>query len=253
MRFSEKLMVLRRGRGMSQEQLADRLDVTRQSVSKWESDAAMPEIQKLIALSDLFQVSIDYLLKEQLMEPEPECGTETVDTETAARLERKLDELSRRDQVFRYTSRLNFCGLPLVSIRFGNARYPSRNNIALGLIAIGNYSIGLISIGLISLGIIPFGLIAFGGIALGLVSIGYFSVGVASLGIYAVGVSALGLRLAVGIAASGAVAVGQEAAGQHVLLWGNGLSRLEIETFIRTNCPRLWMPVINLIVFFSGL
>lgn len=50
MQFSEKLMRLRRKAGLSQEQLADQLGVTRQSVSKWESGAAMPELGKLIAL-----------------------------------------------------------------------------------------------------------------------------------------------------------------------------------------------------------
>ena len=67
--FSEKLLELRRQKGLSQEQLADRLGVTRQSVSKWESGAALPELGKLIALSDLFSVSVDYLVKDQLEEP----------------------------------------------------------------------------------------------------------------------------------------------------------------------------------------
>ena len=49
---------------MSQEQLADRLGITRQSVSKWESGSAAPELSKLITLSEMFQVSIDYLLKD---------------------------------------------------------------------------------------------------------------------------------------------------------------------------------------------
>ena len=60
--FSEKLLELRRREGLSQEQLADRLGVTRQSVSKWESGAAVPELSKLVALSDLFSVSVDYLV-----------------------------------------------------------------------------------------------------------------------------------------------------------------------------------------------
>jgi transcriptional regulator with XRE-family HTH domain len=49
---------------MSQEELADRMGVSRQSVSKWESGQSMPEVEKLIQLSDLFHVSTDYLLKE---------------------------------------------------------------------------------------------------------------------------------------------------------------------------------------------
>ena len=51
MGFSEKLAALRRREGLSQERLADRLGVTRQSVSKWEGGAAMPELEKLVALS----------------------------------------------------------------------------------------------------------------------------------------------------------------------------------------------------------
>ena len=62
MQFSEKLSQLRRKAGLSQEQLADRLGVTRQSVSKWESGTAVPELGKLIALSELFEVSVDYLV-----------------------------------------------------------------------------------------------------------------------------------------------------------------------------------------------
>ena len=68
--FSEKLLELRRREGLSQEQLADRLGVTRQSVSKWESGAAAPELTKLVALSELFSVSVDYLVKDRLENPE---------------------------------------------------------------------------------------------------------------------------------------------------------------------------------------
>ena len=61
MEFSERLMILRKQAGLSQEQLADRLGVTRQSVSKWESGTALPELVKLISLSEIFGVSLDYL------------------------------------------------------------------------------------------------------------------------------------------------------------------------------------------------
>ncbi len=53
MSLGEKLNALRRRAGLSQEQLADRLGVTRQSVSKWESGQAAPELGKLVALSEL--------------------------------------------------------------------------------------------------------------------------------------------------------------------------------------------------------
>ena len=70
MSLGEKLNALRRRAGLSQEQLADRLGVTRQSVSKWESGQAAPELGKLVALSELFGVSVDYLVKDGLTEPE---------------------------------------------------------------------------------------------------------------------------------------------------------------------------------------
>ena len=71
MEFSEKLTALRKQAGLSQEQLANRLGVTRQSVSKWESGAALPELVKLISLSEMFGVSVDYLVKDRMEEPTP--------------------------------------------------------------------------------------------------------------------------------------------------------------------------------------
>ena len=63
MNFSEKLLTLRKTKGMTQEQLAERLDVSRQSISKWESGQAVPELEKIVALSTIFDVTTDYLLK----------------------------------------------------------------------------------------------------------------------------------------------------------------------------------------------
>ena len=94
MTFSEKLMDLRRKAGLSQEQLADRLGVTRQSVSKWESGTAMPELVKLISLSDIFGVSVDYLVKDRLDSPEEaERGGDDLSARQADRLEKKVDDL----------------------------------------------------------------------------------------------------------------------------------------------------------------
>ena len=68
MLLSEKIMSLRKRNGWSQEELAQRLGVSRQSVSKWESMASMPDIQKIMAMSELFGVSTDYLLRDELEE-----------------------------------------------------------------------------------------------------------------------------------------------------------------------------------------
>ncbi|MBQ8067709.1 MAG: helix-turn-helix domain-containing protein [Solobacterium sp.] len=62
--IGEKIAELRRQNNMSQEELAERLGISRQSVSKWESGQSLPDIEKLPILSDLFHVSIDYLVKE---------------------------------------------------------------------------------------------------------------------------------------------------------------------------------------------
>lgn len=64
--FSEKVMNLRKQKGWSQEELAEKLDISRQSVSKWESGQSIPDIDRILALSRLFNVSTDYLLKDEL-------------------------------------------------------------------------------------------------------------------------------------------------------------------------------------------
>lgn len=63
MEFSEKLITLRKGRDLTQEQLAEQLNVSRQSISKWESGQVIPEVEKIIELSKVFNVTLDYLLK----------------------------------------------------------------------------------------------------------------------------------------------------------------------------------------------
>ncbi len=64
MKLSLNIQTLRRSKGMSQEQLADALDVSRQAVSRWESGDTVPEIDKLVILSELFDVSLDELVHE---------------------------------------------------------------------------------------------------------------------------------------------------------------------------------------------
>ena len=71
MTFSDKLIALRRKAGWSQEELAERLNVSRQSVSKWESAQSMPDIDKILQLSSLFSVTTDYLLKDGQDDPQP--------------------------------------------------------------------------------------------------------------------------------------------------------------------------------------
>ena len=64
MKFNEKLIKLRKAAGLSQEELGNRLDVARQTVSKWELGETTPEMDKLVELSNLFNVSMDEMAKE---------------------------------------------------------------------------------------------------------------------------------------------------------------------------------------------
>ena len=64
MEFKEKLQLLRTNMKLSQEELANRLDISRQSITKWENGQSFPDIQNLIQLSEIFKVSIDRLVKE---------------------------------------------------------------------------------------------------------------------------------------------------------------------------------------------
>ena len=63
--LAEKIMEERKKNGWSQEELAEKLSVSRQAVSKWESAQSIPDLQRVIQLSEIFGVSTDYLLKDE--------------------------------------------------------------------------------------------------------------------------------------------------------------------------------------------
>lgn len=65
MEFNNKLYNLRKQKGLSQEELANRLNVSRQTVSKWEVGDSTPDMEKLIAISDLFEISLDELVMDK--------------------------------------------------------------------------------------------------------------------------------------------------------------------------------------------
>ena len=68
MAISDKILSLRKENGLSQEAFAEKLGVSRQSVSKWESGTAMPDIDKIVSISEIFGVSTDFLLKKDSAE-----------------------------------------------------------------------------------------------------------------------------------------------------------------------------------------
>lgn len=80
MNFSEKLQILRKSKGYTQEKLADELHVSRQAVAKWESGMVYPDIANLIQISNFLHVTVDYLVKDQECIVHPsKCEPEDID------------------------------------------------------------------------------------------------------------------------------------------------------------------------------
>ena len=196
MTLGEKLSKLRKENNYTQEQLADILGVSRQSVSKWESDIAYPETDKLIKIGKLFECSMDYLLNEDITEKH---GLQPAEKESiCCSFKKQFHERKSEKLVF---------GMPLYHI--------GRN--AHGFFAIGFKARGVFSFGLMSKGIVSIGLLSFGVLSIGLLSLGLISAGVFSAGLLAVGSVALGLlaagAISVGLISFGALSVGCFSAG----------------------------------------
>lgn len=82
MTLGQKIFELRNQQKMSQGDLAEKLNVSRQSISKWETDASVPELDKLLMLSDLFHITMDELVKDEL--PEKNTDEERESTEKSS-------------------------------------------------------------------------------------------------------------------------------------------------------------------------
>ena len=95
MKLCEKLYELRRAAGLSQEELAERLNVSRQAVSKWENGAAQPELSKLVELSRLYGVSVDVLLSLEEAEKGDAKAASSVEASTPAPAQETLAALKK--------------------------------------------------------------------------------------------------------------------------------------------------------------
>lgn len=90
--FSRKLQILRKNKGLTQETLADVLGVSRQAVAKWEAGQVYPDIANLIAISELMNVSVDYLVKDQSCEADlRSCPDTDLEELVAFRLEANVN------------------------------------------------------------------------------------------------------------------------------------------------------------------
>ena len=98
MNISDKIQILRRDKEWSQDELAEKLNVSRQSVSKWESGKALPDSEKILAMAKLFDVSTDFLLKDEQepvfvddeQEKQPESQAADAPTENTEKKKHKL-------------------------------------------------------------------------------------------------------------------------------------------------------------------
>ena len=226
MTFAEKLTELRKQRGWSQEELGERLGVTRQTVSKWELGSTTPEMEKLAAMGELFGITLDELVR----------GGESY-TVTGDVPEQKVVVVKRSRFVNgEFKSEKKVLGKPLVHINLkGKANgffaigLMARGFFAIGLLSMGIFSIGLLSIGvvvlgalgglgiaahaLIAAGVFAFGAVAAGVFSFGAVSFGWLSYGAVSMGTYTIGALSKG-TIAIGANASGIIALGKDTAGE---------------------------------------
>lgn len=113
--FADKLLLLRKQKGLSQEQLAEMLDVSRQSISKWESQQALPEASKIISISNIFDVSIDQLLKDDL-EIEGLKDVEIIETEVPSIVPLEVMFCTKCGKENNADSKFcGYCGNPFIS------------------------------------------------------------------------------------------------------------------------------------------
>lgn len=206
MTLGEKIYSLRMKNGLSQEAFGEKLGVSRQSVSKWETDQSVPELDKIVMISQLFTVTTDYLLKESTGEQEPgmQTGASDVPQESMARR-------GTRGSFYEYKSKKSWRGLPLVHINIGFGR-SAKGVIAIGLTAKGIVAIGLAALGVITLAPVGIGLLlSMGVVAIGGIALGNFAFGIVAMGAVCVGLFSMG-ALAVGQFSFGAMAIGQQVA-----------------------------------------
>lgn len=108
MTMGEKIQDLRRRSGMSQDALAEQLGVSRQAVSKWERDEAVPEADKIVSLAKVFHVSTDYLLME---EPAPQAAPAQPQFNSTNAFMRRMERFARRHG---YKGGFALCGIGAV-------------------------------------------------------------------------------------------------------------------------------------------
>jgi len=125
MRFEEKIVELRKQKGLSQEELAEQLGVSRQAVSRWELGQTLPDIPNLLQLCELFGVSVDYLVRDE----ELTIAKSEQNTKTIARLTREREKTRYLARKYYYTA----WAAVLMAIGFVLAAVIDCRSISLGI------------------------------------------------------------------------------------------------------------------------
>lgn len=249
MTFNEQLMYLRKQNGLSQEQLGEKIGVSRQTISKWELGDTTPEMEKLVQISDFFNISIDKL----------------VGRESNKNMPSSLNYNSPYH--YEYKSKRAFRGIPLVHINIGRGLYKAKGIIAIGTISRGIISLGVISLGILSFGALSIGFLSFGAatlgillsigsISIGTISIGGFAVGIfaiggCSIGIYSIGGCAIASKIAAGGYANAQIALGDNTTGQITFNIHQHIDSDEIRNAILKKYPHTWKFIIDVFTNFK--
>ena len=270
MNLADKLQLLRKKDLFSQEELAEKLGISRQVVSKWESGQSLPDLNKLKAISKLYNVTIDSLVNDdnEIGERnENEAADEKNNSANQDDLNGRIVlNVNKVSMEYQYKSKKTLFGLPLVHINLGRGFKKAKGIIAVGNISYGVISGGFLSFGLLSFGLLGIGLAGFGAIALGLllaagavslgtfsfgaISIGVFSYGALAIGKYAFGAMAIASDIAVGDNANAHIAIGNTVHGANTLPLNTSFE--ELRNTLKQSYPNLPEWIINTVYFFSS-
>ena len=261
--IGERIMKLRQKKGISQETFGEMLGVSRQAVSKWETCQTMPDIEKVMAMSEIFGVSTDYLLKGT-ENSQPHSEQSAQDTASDAGKSDGEEEVffpRIKKLKFEYKSKTTLFGLPLVHVKLGRAKgifavgLMATGFVSLGILSIGLFSVGLLSLGLIACGAFSFGGLSFGAISAGImafggVALGIFTVGGLSIGMYSMGGCAIASKIAFGGYADGFIAIGDRVHGEYTWCIKNGFTpemREEVYLTVLRELPHTPKFILNLL------
>lgn len=243
MDLGEKISNYRKQSNLSQDDLAEKLGVARQTISKWETNVTTPDFNQVKKMCDIFKVGISEF--------------DEFDN-------KRIMENKERKDYYEYKSNKSIFGYPLIHINISLGKMRMRK--ARGIIAIGDSSKGIISLGFFSLGLFSFGLISvglcsigllslamflsigvlsIGLIAIGVIAIGFLAIGAVAIGIYSVGAVAIANKIAYGDYATGYIAIGNRVIGTHEVL-NYKLTKEQIELLIKTELPNTIKNIIDL-------